>query len=193
MKGLLVIISGPSGAGKTTVVQAVVERMHSFCPIKRVITYTSRVLGPEEKTGVDYHSITPEAFEEKIQQGFFLEWSTAYGTYYGTPRTVLEDIAQGIVNVIILDREGGKQLKAQVPQALTVWLTVPSLEELRRRLELRGRDSQEQIERRLFLAKNELEQESQNPFYAYSIENSDKESTVIALERLILETSNTLI
>jgi guanylate kinase len=89
--------------------------------------------------------------------------------------------------ILVIDRAGARQIKELIPDALTVWLTVPSLDELRRRLETRARDSQEQIERRLEIAKRELEEEKKYQFYAYSIENSKKESTIIALENMIVE------
>lgn len=187
MKGLLVIVSAPSGAGKTTVVRELVLRMRNYHSIQQVITYTTRNVGKGEEPGVDYHWLSPAAFEEKIAQGFFLEWSTAYGAYYGTPRSVLDAIAQGMINILIIDRVGARSVKRFVPEAITIWLTVPSLEVLRSRLEQRGRDSQEQIERRLKMAELELAEEEKNQFYTYSIANSDKESTIIALENIIVE------
>jgi guanylate kinase len=187
MKGMLIIVSAPSGAGKTTVVREVVSRMRHSYPIQQVITYTSRDIRKGEEPGVDYHWITAEAFEQKIEEGFFLEWSTAYGAYYGTPRSVLDDIEKGITSILIIDRVGARLVREKVPQAVTIWLTVSSLDVLRRRLEMRGRDSQEQIETRLKMAKMEFEEERKNPFYTYSIENSDKESTIIGLENMIVE------
>jgi guanylate kinase len=193
MKGLLVIVSAPSGAGKTTVVRELVSRMCKYMPIQQVVTYTTRELKNGEKQGVDYHTISLTDFERKIKEGFFLEWSTAYDAYYGTPHSVLDDMARGITCILVIDRVGARQIKELVRDALTVWITVPSLEVLRERLERRGRDSQEQIKRRLFLAEIELDEEKRNPFYAYSIENSDKESTIIALENMIVKAMNKLI
>lgn len=192
MKGLLVIISAPSGAGKTTIVRELVNRMSAAYIIEQLITYTSRPLTSTEKNGIDYHWLPPKEFEEKIQEGFFLEWSTAYGNYYGTPRTLLDRIALGVIVVVILDRLGAKKLKSLIPEALTVWLTVPT-EVLRERLERRKRDRQEQIENRLLLAKKEFEEEKETPFYKYSIENSDKESTIRALESIIVNLMNNAI
>ncbi len=187
MKSLLVIVSAPSGTGKTTIVRELIARMSAYLPITQAITYTSREMRAGEEAGVDYHWISPAEFEQKIQEGFFLEWSAAYGAYYGTPRTILQDIAKGVTVILVIDRAGARQIKELIPDALTVWLTVPSLDELRRRLETRARDSQEQIERRLEIAKRELEEEKKYQFYAYSIENSKKESTIIALENMIVE------
>jgi guanylate kinase len=193
MKGLLVIVSAPSGAGKTTVVRELVSRMQKYMPIQQVVTYTTRELRNGEKQGVDYHVISVTDFEHKIKEGFFLEWSTAYDAYYGTPDSVLDDMARGITCILVIDRGGARQIKGLVKDAMTVWLTVPSLEVLRERLERRSRDSQEQIKRRLFLAEIELGEEKRDPFYAYSIENSDKESTIITLENMIVKAVNKLI
>lgn len=190
MKGLLVIVSAPSGAGKTTVVRELVARMRHQYPIQQIVTYTSRALRKGEQEGIDYHTLTAADFEQKIQQGFFLEWSTAYDAYYGTPRSLLDDIARGKINILIIDRAGAQQLMKLVPDAVTVWFTVPSLAVLRERLEMRGRDTQEQIEKRLLLGEKELKNEKEYPFYAYSIENSEKEGTVRALVRIILDNLN---
>jgi len=192
MKGLLVIVSAPSGAGKTTVVRELVSRMRGQYPIEQVVSYTTRDIRKGEEPGIDYHWIPQAEFQKKIQEGFFLEWSTAYGAYYGAPRSVLDEVAKGGIRILVIDREGARQVKEKAPDAITIWLTVPSLEVLRERMEMRG-DSQEQIESRLKIAKTEFEQERKNPFYTYSIENSEKERTIKALESIIVNSINSSI
>lgn len=188
MKGLLVIISGPSGSGKTTVVRELVLRMRDRYPIQQVVTYTTRDMRKGEQPGVDYHWITETEFKQKIDQGFFLEWSTAYGAYYGSPRSVLDDIAQGKIDILIIDTVGARLLKEQIPDAITIWLSVPSLAELRKRLDNRGKNTPEQIENRLKMAHKEMEDEKKCKFYAFFVENYNKESTIIAVENIIVKT-----
>jgi guanylate kinase len=185
MKGLLVIISGPSGAGKTTIVRELIARMRDRYPIQQVVTYTTRDMREGEKPGVDYHWISQEEFRQKIDQGFFLEWSDAYGAYYGTPRTVLDDIAQGKIDIATVDGVGARLLKAQMPDAVTIWLDAPSLDELRKRLINRAKNTPEQIEKRLRMASEEMEYEKKCKFYAFFLVNNLKEGTIITVEKII--------
>jgi guanylate kinase len=187
MKGLLVIISGPSGSGKTTIARELVSRMQDGYPIQQIVTYTTRDMRKGEEPG-DYHWISEAEFKQKIDQGFFLEWSNAYGAYYGTPRSILNDIAQGKIDILIVDQVGARLLKAQIPDAVTIWLSVPSVEELRKRLINRGRETPEQIEKRLRIASEEMENEKKCKFYAFFVDNYLKEGTIIAVENIIVKT-----
>lgn len=187
MKGLLVIISGPSGSGKTTIVRELIVRMRNRYPIKQVVAYTTRPIREGEEPGIDYHFVSPKEFEDKIAQEFFLEWSNAYGAYYGTPRSVLDEIAQGNINIATIDGVGARLLKAQIPDAVTIWLNAPSLEELRKRLINRAKNTPEDIEKRLRMASQEIENEKKCKFYAFFLVNSLKEGTIIAVEKLIVE------
>lgn len=187
MKGLLVIISGPSGSGKTTIVRELIERMRNRYPIQQVVTYTTRAIREGEKPGVDYHWISQAEFKQKIDQGFFLEWSNAYGAYYGTPRSLIDDIARGMINILTIDQVGARLIKQQIPEAVTIWLNVPSLDELRKRLINRGKNTPEDIDFRLRMAQEEMENEKKCKFYAFSLDNYLKEGTIIAVEKLIVE------
>jgi guanylate kinase len=172
--GKLFVVSAPSGAGKTTLVSEVIRRLEKVCPIARVVTYTTKPARPgEERHGIDYHYLTPQEFQEKIAQGFFLEWSGAYGHYYGSPRSLLDDITQGHSRIIILDRAGAQEIKRHYPPAVMIWIYTKDTAVLQDRLARRGRgeDGADQIARRLAIACKEIEQEAQAPLYKYHVLN----------------------
>ncbi len=155
--GRLFIISGPSGVGKTTLVNNVIAGLQSKYKVQRSITYTSRQPRKGEQQARDYFFISEREFEQKIEQGFFLEWSRAYGAYYGSAKIVLDYIAQGNSYIAILDYTGACAVASAYPQAMNIWISPPDIATLQRRLEQRYTESQEQLERRLMLAQNELE------------------------------------
>src|SRR5579862_9920541 len=115
MAGRLFLVSAPSGGGKTTLVNAAIASLSREHSIKRLITYTSRSPRTGDVHGVDYHFVTPAEFQTLIEQEFFLEWSAAYGTFYGTPKEVLRDIAQGLSYIAIVDRAGAQAIYRLVP------------------------------------------------------------------------------
>lgn len=172
MAGKLFVISAPSGAGKTTLVNALISDMNKDHTLQRVITYTSKTPRPAEVHGVDYHFVTPQEFERLIKAGFFLEWSTAYGTYYGTPASIMQGLSQGTSYIIILDRQGAQALKQVYAHVVCIWIEVPSVAVLKKRLEGRGQDTHEQILRRLALAHDEIEQEKIMPFFQHHVMNN---------------------
>src|SRR6476620_10453002 len=151
MQGKLFVISAPSGAGKTTLVNALLHEVGDSLSLKRVITYTTRSMGLGEEPGVDYHFISVQEFEHKIQQRFFLEWSVVYGTYYGSPASLIAQCKEGSSSILIVDSLGAQTVRAQVPDAIFIWIYTKGIDVLRERLILRGRDSQEKIEKRLLL------------------------------------------
>lgn len=180
--GVLFLVSAPSGAGKTSLVNALVARLGPEYSIARQISYTSKVPRPGERNGVDYHFITAQEFEAKIEEGFFIEYSTVYGTYYGSPRSSLIDVAQGASRILVIDRLGAQHIVQQAGKlACLIWITVPSLTILEDRLRSRGQDSEEQIIRRLGLARVEIEEEATLGLYHHHILNDSFE---IALENL---------
>jgi guanylate kinase len=182
MVGKLFIIFAPSGAGKSTLVDALVRSDQSLL---RVITYTSRACRPKESDTKDYHFISEEEFEHKIKQGFFLEWSRAYGAYYGTPRSVLAKLAQGQSFVIILDRDGAKAVKRMLSDAVLIWIYPPNIDTLAKRLQARASDSQDTIAYRLSLAKKEIEQEQVEPCCSYAIVNNTIDQALLALMLIV--------
>ncbi|HSW70644.1 MAG TPA: guanylate kinase [Gammaproteobacteria bacterium] len=185
MPGNLFIVSAPSGAGKTTLVNALIQRLGSAFGLERVITYTSRDPRPGDLHGVDYHFMSSKEFEAKMAGGFFMEWSGAYGNYYGSPKSIVSDLDQGRSFIMILDRAGAQAVQRVVPSATLIWIVPPSLYILRQRLEARGADSSESIERRLKLASHELEDERNNPRYAHHILNENLPEAVEKLEQIV--------
>jgi len=194
MSGKLFIISSPSGAGKTTLVNAVLGRLQNQFSIDRVITYTSRDLRSGEIDGQHYHFVSSEDFEGRLKDGFFLEWSGRYGSYYGTPRHIVDELDQGQSRILIIDRLGAERVVsiAKDPSPVltnrvkSVWIYTSDVQELERRLIKRGEETKTQIRRRLELAKQELEKEKQIPLYDHKILNDDFAQAAQKLENLIM-------
>jgi guanylate kinase len=170
-QGVLFVVSGPSGVGKTTLVNLFLQTYEKQMVVERVVTYTTRALRPGDVHGVDYYFISQDEFVEKIAEGFFLEWSNAYGAYYGTPRTVLDKIALGVSQIVVIDRAGAQSIINVHDKAILILIAVSSMQILSDRLFSRNSESSEQIQRRLFLAKKEIDEEEQNSLYHYTVVN----------------------
>ena len=177
MKPLLLILSAPSGTGKTTLARRLVAA-HPGAVFS--VSYTTRAPRPHEKDGVDYHFVTVKKFREMIDQGAFLEWAEVHGNHYGTPRSVI-DQAKGLV-VFDIDVQGGKSIKQQHPEAVRVLLLPPSLEELERRLRARSTDDDATVRRRLDAAQREISRASD---YEYRVVNDDLERAYRDLEAIV--------
>jgi guanylate kinase len=164
--GLLVVFSGPSGAGKDTVLEELAKVYPNF---RRCVTTTTRERRDYEIDGQDYTFISVREFRARIDRGEFLEWAEVHGNLYGTPRQWVEDrLGEGTDIILKIDVQGGANVKRQMPSALLVFVTPPSLEELELRLRGRGSESEEDISERLANAKQELDQ---IPGYDYVVEN----------------------
>lgn len=151
--GLLVIVSGPSGAGKTTIARAINA---AFPGSLLSLSLTTRPIAPTEQEGVDYHFASEEEFQKGVDQGDFLEHAGVYGKRYGTPRKPVEDaLARNQLVILEIDVQGAKQVKAQIPNALGLFVKAPNEEELLRRLRTRQRDTEEVIQRRFARAQTE--------------------------------------
>lgn len=185
MVNKIFVVSAPSGAGKTTLVAAVLERKHPDYLIEKVVTYTTKAPKSGEVHGRDYYFITVDEFRSKIEQGFFLEWSTDYGHYYGSPKAMLEKRECGVSSIVILDRKGAKSLLARVPDAILIWITPPDLQILEERLLKRAREDQDQIKKRLFIAQQELAEETASKTFHYCVQNDVFENAVSGLEACI--------
>lgn len=173
MRGSLFIVSAPSGAGKTSLIEAVLGDLKSTHSIDRVITYTTKEPRSGEVHGKDYYFISKELFEIRIKEGFFLEWSTDYSAYYGTPASISQDLERGMSLVLIIDRKGAQQILAKIPAAVLIWIYTADLGELERRLRGRGTETESQIAHRFERAKVEIELEKVQSLYSCHILNDN--------------------
>jgi len=158
MAGKLVIFTAPSGAGKTTIVHEMLKVLEFNLAFS--VSATTRPPRPGEKDGVDYYFISKEEFLKKIENNEFVEWNEVYdGIYYGTLKTEIERLWKLGKNVVFdVDVVGAMNIKKQYPdKSLAIFIKPPSLEELKRRLEKRGTETPEQIQKRLERAKYELQ------------------------------------
>lgn len=172
-EGLLIIISGPSGAGKGTVYNEVVARRPN---IKKSVSVTTRNPRPGEVEGVHYYFRTLEQYQEMIAKGEFLETASVYCNYYGTPKVpVLKMLADGNDVMFEIDTLGAEQIRKKYPKSITIFLMPPSFEELERRLRGRGTESEEAITRRLGLARSEL---SKYKLFDYIVFNDNVENAI---------------
>ena len=154
MPGNLFIVCAPSGAGKTTLVDALLERERG---IQLSVSYTTRAPREGEKDGLDYHFVDRARFESMIAAGEFLEHAHVHGNYYGTSRAWIEREIAGDHDVLLeIDWQGAAQVRGIFPDLIGMFILPPSLEELRRRLKGRGKDSDETIERRIAGAREEI-------------------------------------
>ena len=183
MKPFPIIVSSPSGAGKTTIVDAVLKRDKS---VSRVITATPRAPTTGEKNGVDYHFWTIKQFEQAIKKGQMLEWAQVHTHYYGIPKKSVDDLMKkGICPILVIDVQGARTVKAQYPNAATVFIVPPSLKELKNRI-LRRNDNTQDIEIRLETAKKEMQELDR---YDYALLNDelaeavDKMAGIVAAEQ----------
>lgn len=186
MTGKLFIISASSGAGKTTLVNAVLQRIQSIHDVSRVLTYTTRAPRQGEVDGIDYHFVTVQEFEAWIAQGFFLEWSNTYGAYYGSPLSIIEELPQGKSYIAILDRAGAERVMKVHPDSVLIWIYADIIS-LRDRLVGRKTETNEQIEYRIQLAKKEIEEEIFKKFFTFHVHNDDFNRAIQELETLIVD------
>lgn len=181
----LFVLSAPSGTGKTTLVCELIKRLKDTYGLERAITYTSKRPRSSEVHGKDYYFISEEEFQCKIQQGFFLEWSTAYGAYYGLHKGILDKVMQGTPCIAVLDRNGTRALKRQNYDCICIWVKPPNLEELKKRLYKRAEDTEEAIAYRFELAYKELQEEEQERLCNYTITNGTLEHALSQLEVIV--------
>ncbi|HEY9388836.1 MAG TPA: guanylate kinase [Mycobacteriales bacterium] len=180
MNARLTVLSGPSGVGKGTVVEAV---RRGYPDVWVSVSVTTRRPRPGETDGVEYHFVDRARFLRMVADGELLEWAEYAGNLYGTPRTpVQEELASGRPALLEIDLQGARQVRVQMPEAWLVFLAPPSWEELERRLVGRGTEPTEVIGRRLAQAKVELGAESE---FDAVVVNDDVERAASELVQLI--------
>lgn len=178
--GKLIVITGPSGVGKGTIVRSLIAR-HPELYLS--ISATTRQPRPGEIDGKDYYFVSKQQFESAIEQDELLEWAEYAGNYYGTPKTSVEEQLNRAKWVLLeIELVGARTVKKIFPDALLIFILPPSLEELRRRLRGRGKDSQEAISRRLERAKAEIEAKDE---FNIQIVNDELETAIEEIEKAI--------
>ena len=180
-KGKLVVISGTSGVGKGTVLGIMMKKDPN---LSFSVSATTRDPRPGEEDGVHYYFITKEKFETMIQGGEFLEYDAHMANYYGTPRAQAEEKMQHGSVLLDIDPNGARQVKTAAPEAVLVFITPPSMEELERRLRGRGDTPEDQIKLRLERAVWELEQKE---WYDHVVVNDDAERCAEEILKIIAE------
>ena len=183
--GKLFIISAPSGAGKTTLTTSALQKLQENYNIERVITCTSRTPRKGEIDGKDYNFFSRKNFEQKINEGFFIEHAIYANNYYGSPISILNDMKNGKSFISVLDLAGAKQIAIKVPKATFIWIAPPNIKTLETRLSKRGTESDEQIKHRLEAAKNEMSEEKKLNLFQHHIINDDFNMAVTELVSII--------
>lgn len=183
-EGIVLIVSGPAGAGKGSVVNRVMEEAKNHgISLYLSVSMTSRPKSDQETEGVSYFFVDKERFEQSINEGDLLEYNNYNGNYYGTPkRNVVEHLSRGDNVLLEIDVNGGRQILAQMPDAVRVFIMPPSMEELESRLRGRGRDSDADILRRLEKARDEIPVSKE---YDYIITNDSLENATNQLIEII--------
>lgn len=191
-KNIILIISGPAGSGKNTVAERLISE---FGNVKRVITSTSRPPRGAEIDGVDYHFLSPEAFEKAIANGEFYEYAKVHDSYYGTSKKAVHDsLAAGNDLILIIDVQGAdtwRKIAAQNPEIAerltSVFVAPDSIAELRKRLVGRATESEADIDRRMKTAVDEFRQADK---FDRRIESKTKDEDYAALKKIYLELKN---
>ncbi len=183
--GLLVVISAPSGGGKTTVIREILKSGDDL--FQYSVSATTRKPRGHEKDGVDYYFISEEEFQRRVEAGDFIEWAKVHGHYYGTPRQPIDEaIARGKIIFLDIDVQGGLEVKKQYgDDALLIFIMPPSMEELEKRLRGRKTDSEAEIAKRLAAVPVEIEK---SQFYDAVVVNNDLQETVKKVREIVYKT-----
>ncbi|AYV23045.1 guanylate kinase [Vibrio mediterranei] len=181
-KGTLYIVSAPSGAGKSSLISAMLEKNPTYA-MKVSVSHTTRGMRPGEEDSVHYHFVEKTDFESLIEQGAFLEYAEVFGNYYGTSRLWIEETLEKGIDVFLdIDWQGARQIREQMPEAKSVFILPPSNSELERRLNVRGQDSDEVIAKRMSEAKSEMSHYNE---YDYVIVNDDFDGALVDFKAIL--------
>ena len=179
-KGLLIVISAPSGGGKGTVLKELFRRNGN---LRMSVSATTRAPRPGEEHGVHYYFITQDAFKQNIENGAMLEYAEYCGNFYGTPKAPVQSwLDEGYDVVLEIEVQGGRQIKAAAPDCVSVFLLPPSLEVLEKRLRGRGTETEAVIEKRLAAAREEIPCVRD---YDYAVINDTVEQAVLDIEAIL--------
>jgi guanylate kinase len=180
-RGLLFIVSAPSGTGKTTLVERLVQTVPNLCMSR---SYTSRNARAGEQDGVDYNFISRDRFEAMVRENAFLEWADVFGNYYGTCAADTDRyLAGGQDVVLVIDVQGARQVRSRGIETVGIFVLPPSAAILEQRLRGRSKDSEDQIRRRLEVARSEVDEFAQ---YEYVVVNDEVPAAVERLRAIIL-------
>lgn len=179
----LIVVSGPAGVGKTTIVDRLLEAAR-LPRTRRAVTATTRDRRGDEADGINYHFWSREKFEAARDAGEMLEWAVVYGRdYYGTPRSEVDPyLKEGIGVILVIDVQGAAKVREACPDCLTVFVTAPSFEVLEARLRGRATESEERILKRLATAREELTRQGE---FHHAIVNDDLNRAVSELAGII--------
>lgn len=186
-KGKVFVVSAPSGAGKSSLCSYLVKE----CPfISLSVSYTTRQPRKGEENGKDYFFTDEKKFKESIEKDDFVEWAEVHGNYYGTSREYLVESAENGSDILLeIDVQGAAQIKEKIPEAVLIFILPPSIEELKNRLEKRGTDSEEVIQRRLEAVDFEM---SKADMFDHKIVNDDFNKAAEDLVALIKSCVNNI-
>jgi len=180
-RGLLFIVSAPSGTGKTTLVERLVHQLPALCMSR---SYTSRSARPGERDGVDYNFISRPNFEEMTAAGAFLEWADVFGNYYGTAAADTEGLlAEGKDVMLVIDVQGARQVRSRGIETVGIFVLPPSATTLEQRLRGRSKDTEEQMQKRLEVACREV---GEFASYEYVVVNDELDAAVERLKSIVL-------
>jgi len=180
---LLLVLSSPSGAGKTTLTRRIQQR---FPDLAFSVSHTTRPPRPNEVDGKDYHFVDRKTFEQKIAEGAFLEWAEVHQNLYGTSKSEIERAQETVGTsgmIFDIDYQGARQIRAKQPDVVSVFILPPSMDELLKRLRGRASETEEVVQRRFDVSRREIEHYG---FFDYLVVNDDLEEAFDHLRAVIL-------